>query len=263
MDIRAHNRDAWDRYVEEGNKWTLPVSAEEIARAQAGEWGIVLTPTIPVPRDWYPELAGAQVLCLASGGGQQGPILAAAGAVVMVFDNSPRQLERDRLVAERDDLSLTTVEGDMRDLGIFPDAHFNLIVHPVSNLFIPELDALWAEAYRVLKPGGVLLAGFTNPLRYLFDEDLMDDEGILTVRHKLPYAEPDALDSAQIARYVEEGRAFEFSHSLEAQIGGQLGAGFILTGFYEDTFGDEFNDPISKFTPSFIATRALKPDRSM
>jgi len=30
--------------------------------------------------------------CLASGGGQQGPVLAAAGAHVTVFDNSPRQL---------------------------------------------------------------------------------------------------------------------------------------------------------------------------
>ena len=262
MDIRAHNRNAWDGYVESGNKWTVPVSSEEIAKARHGEWGILLTPTITVPKEWFPELAGAKVLCLASGGGQQGPILTAAGANVTVFDNSPRQLDQDRMVAEREGLALTTIEGDMRDLGVFDNEHFDLIFHPVSNLFIPDIKTLWIEAFRVLKPGGVLLAGFTNPLRYLFDEKLMDEQGILKVRHKLPYSEPDDLSKAQVEQYRTEGRAYEFSHSLQAQIGGQLEAGFVLTGFFEDKFGAEFNDPISEYTPSFIATRAVKPGGS-
>jgi 2-polyprenyl-3-methyl-5-hydroxy-6-metoxy-1,4-benzoquinol methylase len=70
------------------------------------------------------------VLCLASGGGQQGPILAAAGARVTVFDNSPQQLAQDRFVARREGLTLETVEGDMRDLSVFADVSFDLIVHP-------------------------------------------------------------------------------------------------------------------------------------
>ena len=96
MDIRKYNRSAWDQEVDRGNKWTLPVSDEEIAAARVGGWDIVLTPTKPVPKEWFPELEGLDVLCLASGGGQQGPILAAAGASVTVFDNSPKQLEQDR-----------------------------------------------------------------------------------------------------------------------------------------------------------------------
>ena len=116
MDIREHNRKAWDKQVENRNEWTLPVSAEAIAAARRGEWGLLLTPTKTVPRDWYPTLPGADVLCLASGGGQQGPILAAVGARVTVFDNSPAQLAQDRLVAEREGLPLVTVEGDMRNL---------------------------------------------------------------------------------------------------------------------------------------------------
>jgi hypothetical protein len=51
-----------------------------------------------------------------SGGGQQGPLLAAAGAVVTVFDNSPQQLGQDRFVAERDGLAIETVEKEMADL---------------------------------------------------------------------------------------------------------------------------------------------------
>ena len=86
-----------------------------------------------------PPLAGADVLCLAAGGGQQGPILAAAGADVTVFDNSPRQLAQDRLVADRDGLAIRTIEGDMADLSAFADASFDLVVHPVSNVFAADV----------------------------------------------------------------------------------------------------------------------------
>ena len=91
-DILLYNRRTWDRQVERGNPWTVPVSSEAVARARNGDWWIVLTPTKPVPSDWFPPLVGLDVLCLASGGGQQGPILAAAGANVTVFDNSPARL---------------------------------------------------------------------------------------------------------------------------------------------------------------------------
>jgi len=88
----AYNRAAWDREVENSNEWTQPVGPEVIARARAGDWSVVLIGYQPVPRSWFPaELAGAEVLCLASGGGQQGPVLSAAGAAVTVLDNSPRQ----------------------------------------------------------------------------------------------------------------------------------------------------------------------------
>ena len=72
MDILAYNRQAWDNLVEAQDKWTIPVDHEVIERARAGDWQIVLTPLKAVPRDWFPPaLAGKQVLCLASGGGQQ------------------------------------------------------------------------------------------------------------------------------------------------------------------------------------------------
>lgn len=143
MNVREHNRVAWNRQVEQGNRWTIPVSGAEIAAARHGQWEILLTPSRPVPRAWFPDLEGLDVLCLASGGGQQAPILAAAGARVTVLDNSPRQLAQDRMVAERESLALTTVEGDMSDLSAFPGERFALIVHPVSNVFVPDVRPVW------------------------------------------------------------------------------------------------------------------------
>src|SRR5512133_3785748 len=134
MDVRSYNRDAWNREVEGGqSRWTQPVDSEIIAKARKGEFSILLTENIPVPQRWFPPLQDADVLCLASGGGQQGPVLAAAGARVTVFDNSPNQLARDRMVAERDGLVIRTVQGDMADLSELASESFDLIFNPVST----------------------------------------------------------------------------------------------------------------------------------
>ncbi len=74
MSIREYNRIAWDNQVERGNRWTTPVSSEIINAARQGHWEVLLTETKPVPPDWFPDLKGLDVLCLASGGGQQAPI---------------------------------------------------------------------------------------------------------------------------------------------------------------------------------------------
>jgi len=258
MDVVAYNRGAWDREVEKGNPWTVPFGPEVIAAARRGEWSVLLTPTRPVPRSWFPEMKGADVLCLASGGGQQGPIFAAAGARVTVFDNSPRQLAGDRAVAEREGLQLATVQGQMADLSVFPDESFDLVFHPVSNLFAPAVRPVWREAHRVLRRGGVLLVGFMNPDVYLFDLELAD-EGVLEVRHKLPYCDLEDAPAEVRRRYIENGEPLEFSHSLEDQIGGQADAGFLITGLYEDRRPPAAKDAVSRHMPVCIATRAIKP----
>jgi SAM-dependent methyltransferase len=254
MDILTYNRQAWDRQVAQGNRWTLPVDTATIAAARRGDWHVVLTPTKPVPRNWFPDLAGLDVLCLASGGGQQAPLFAAAGARVTLLDNSPAQLAQDRMVAERERLDLRAVEGDMADLSAFADQSFGLIFHPCSNCFAPHVRPVWREAHRVLRPGGVLLAGFTNPVLYVLD-DAATERGELIVRHAIPYSDVTSLTDAERQRYIDKDEPLCFGHSLDDQIGGQLDAGFHLTGFYEDS---DPAHPIAKYMSTFIATRAVR-----
>jgi SAM-dependent methyltransferase len=259
MDIREYNRDAWDGEVKKGNKWTVPVSAETIAKARGGDWQIVLTPTIPVPREWFPQIKGADVLCLASGGGQQGPTLAAAGANVTVLDNSPLQLEQDRFVADRDVLGIRLVEGDMADLSMFDSVSYDLIVHPVSNTFVPDVLPVWREAFRVLRHGGILVAGFMNPAAYLVDYELAERTGNLQVKYRIPYSDLRDLPEDERKHRQERGEPMEFSHTLDDQIGGQLAAGFIITGFYEDRTPPSREEPLTAYMPNCMATRAVKP----
>lgn len=254
-EILEQNRKAWDKRVEENNEWTIPVDSGTIEKARLGDWSIVLTPTKPVPREWFPKLTGADVLCLASGGGQQGPVLAAAGAHVTVFDNSPKQLARDLDVAKRDGLSIRAVQGDMADLSVFPDASFDIIVHPVSNCYVPDVLPVWREAYRVLRKGGVLLSGFNNPAVYIFDDAKLFNEGVLEVTHKLPCSTADGLTDEELREFYARGEACDYSHTLTTLIGGQTGAGFVIDGFYEDI---EPGCALTDVMPWFIATRARK-----
>lgn len=256
LDPVAHNRAAWDREVENGNQWTRPVSPETIAKARKGDWSVVLIGDHPVNRSWFPaDLAAVDVLCLASGGGQQGPTLAAAGAHVTAFDNSPRQLGQDEWVARRDGLPLQTVLGDMRDLSVFPDGSFDLVFNPVSNLFVPDLSPVWRECFRVLRAGGALLCGFVNPDVFLFDYEAME-RGEMAVRHRLPYSDLTHVPAEERARLWGTDSPLEYSHTLAEQIGGQLAAGFLITGFEE---APNHANATAGWLPGYFATRAVKP----
>ena len=259
MDIRSYNRQAWNREVEGGqSRWTQPVSPEIITKARQGEFSILLTENIPVPLRWFPALNGADVLCLASGGGQQGPVLAAAGARVTVFDNSPAQLKQDQLVAERESLSIRTVEGDAADLSLFSDSSFDLVFNPCSTVFMPDVRAVWRECARVLRPGGVLMTGSMNPVHYIFDL-YKADEGILEVAHSIPYSDLTSIPQEDLEEHLEKGLPVEFGHSLTDLLGGQCAAGFVITDMYEDYMLDS---PLHNFHPSYVATRAVLKDQA-
>ncbi len=259
MDPAPLNRRAWNRQAESGGPWSRPVGSGVIENARNGKWAIRLTPNRDVPADWFPELADLAILCLAGSGGQQAPVLAATGARVTVLDNSPAQLALDRQVAEREGLHLQLDEGDMRDLSRYQEGSFDLVVHPISNCFVDRLHIVWEECYRVLRPGGRLLAGFLNPALFIFDEAADRQRGELTVRHRLPYADLEFMDAEEIERRVSRGDAMTFSHTLEAQIGGQLEAGFLLAGLYEDDWNDEAT-ALNRYMPTSLATLAVRPE---
>ncbi len=241
-----------DKWIEEGWEWGQPISHEIFEKAKNNDWFVLLTPTKPVPKDWFCDIKGAKVLGLASGGGQQMPIFTALGAKCTVLDYSESQLKSERMVAEREGYDIETVRADMTKPLPFEDESFDLIFHPVSNCYVEDVLPIWKECFRVLKKGGILLSGLDNGFNYLFDEDESK------VVQKLPF---NPLKDKEIYEAsVKNDWGIQFSHTIEEQIGGQLKAGFMLTDIYQDTNGagrlHEFN------VPTFYATRVVKPSNS-
>ncbi len=252
MNIYSHNQKVWDKYVRDKVRWTVPVSDAEIASARKGNWNVILTPTKGVPQDWFPEMQGAKILGLASGGGQQGPVLTAAGAEVTIFDQSENQLNQDRTLSETHQLGIRTVQGDMRDLSVFEDNAFDVVFNPCSVVFVEELELVWRECHRVLKPGGVLMSGLINPVIFQLEKD----KGVFKLAYPQPFSDIHSLPKQKLDELIANNETLEFGHTLTDQIGGQLNAGFVVTDFYEDDWNGERE--MDKFLPSFFATRAVK-----
>ena len=248
MNYQDINSQTIDRWIDEGWEWGQPIDHETYLRAKNGDWQVLLTPTKPVPREWFGDLAGKRVLGLASGGGQQMPIFTAAGAKCTILDYSKRQLESERLVAAREGYEIEIIRADMTKPLPFAGGSFDLIFHPVSNCYVKDILPIWRECHRVLAKGGVLLAGFDCQIVYAYDSDERE------IINKLPF---DPLKNPdQMKQLADEDCGVQFSHSLEEEIGGQIAAGFTLTALYEDigNYGRlaEFN------IPTFIATRSVK-----
>ena len=248
MDYTRINAETIDRWVEEGWEWGQPVSHEEYEAAVCGRWDVKLTPVKFVPHSWLGDLRGKKVLGLASGGGQQMPIFAALGAECTVLDYSERQLESERLVSRREGYHIDIVRADMTKRLPFEEECFDIIFHPVSNCYVEDVRAIWRECYRILKKGGVLIAGFDLGINYVVDESESK------IVNTLPF---NPLKNAEYRRQLEEtDSGMQFSHTLEEQIGGQLAAGFTLTDLYEDT--NSSGNLYLHNIPAFAATRSEK-----
>jgi len=245
QDINAATIDAW---VRDGWEWGKPISHEQFLAAVQGNWHVVLTPTKPVPHDWFGDLRGKRILGLASGGGQQMPVFAALGAICTVLDYSPAQLESERMVSEREGYDIRIIRADMTQPFPFADEEFDLIFHPVSNCYVREILPVFRECFRVLRHGGVLICGQDSGLNYALDEETGH------AVHALPY-DPVA-QKMDLEELYRQGDGVQFSHTVQDQIGSQIQAGFRLTDLYEDTNGSGKLHELG--IPTFIATRSVK-----
>lgn len=249
MEYTDINSKTIDRWIEKGWEWGIPISHEQFTAAQGGEWHMLLTPVKPVPKGWYPALPGAKVLGLAAGGGQQMPIFAALGASCTVLDYSQRQIESERMVAEREGYEIQAIRADMTKPLPFEEESFDLIFHPVSNCYIEDVMHIWRECHRILKPGGLLMAGLDNGINFLFDENKEEE-----IRFSLPFNPLRDQSLMEMLNTNDDG--VQFSHTLEEQIRGQIKAGFQLLDLYEDTNGSGFLHEHG--VPTFWATLARK-----
>ncbi|HUG36305.1 MAG TPA: class I SAM-dependent methyltransferase, partial [Candidatus Limnocylindrales bacterium] len=160
-DVARFNRERWEDLAKARVKFSRPWLDLDPATARARV----------DPEGMLAEVAGADVLCLAAGGGQQSSAFAMLGTRVTVLDFSATQIERDRVTAAHHGVSVTAIEGDMRDLARFPDRAFDIVWQAHALNFVPDPAPVLDGVARLLRPGGLYRLQWTNPfLHGLWDD---------------------------------------------------------------------------------------------
>jgi SAM-dependent methyltransferase len=228
-EIASYNWARWDALAHAGALFTRPF--------------LDLTPVTARlrldPRDWLGDITGAQVLCLAAGGGRQSACFAMLGAHVTVLDLSDAVLEGDLLVAERYGVAIRVEQGDMRDLSRFLPASFDIVWQPYSINFVPDVRVVFDGVASVLRPGGRYMVMTANPFAPGIGTADWTGEGYL-LRHS--YVDGDVLE------YPDEPWVYpggdpalpippvrEYHHTLGMIVNSLAACGFSIEHLAEET----------------------------
>ena len=237
-EIARYNKERWEELARANVVYSRPYL--DLNRHSARE--------VIDPEGMVKELQGKDVLCLASGGGQQSAAFALLGAKVTVLDISELQLERDQQAGRHYDVRIETQQGDMRDLSRFGKAAFDIVYHPYSLSFVPNARQVFREVARVLREDGLYHLQWHNPFTEGFHEDDWDGRGYPL---RLPY-----IDGAEIVLddphwEIGSGNGTstrvvgprEFRHTLSAVVNGLVAKGFVILGVWEEAGGDPNSEP--------------------
>ncbi len=215
----SHNRRAWDELVHKKNRFTRPAKDEDFANPLAKVDGL----------GWLGgDIRGKPLLCLAAGGGRQGALYAAVGAIVTVVDISSEMLALDRQVAAERELPLRTVQASMDDLSMFASGEFDIVIHPVSTCYVPDVTKVYRQVARITRAGGVYISQHKQPSSLQADVK-PSPRGYELIE---PYYRTGPLPPVLGSPHREEG-TLEYLHRWEELIGGLCRAGFVVEDLVE------------------------------
>lgn len=219
-DSDSLNARAWDRLARDGAALARPASDADFANPLK---------TID-PAGWLGEsIRGWRVLCLAAGGGRQSALYAAAGGEVTVLDISRAMLAQDALVARERKLKVRIVEGSMTDLSMFAPGEFDLVIHPVSTCYVPEVMTVYQQVARVLRGGGLYVSQHKSPVSLQVEAKPRGDGYVLD--HT--YYRDSPLPPAENPSRLREQGSTEYLHRWEELVGGMCRAGFVVEDLLE------------------------------
>jgi SAM-dependent methyltransferase len=242
-ELAETNRTRWNALVDANVEYARPMLdlTPESARAFLDPHGIM------------GDVAGKEVLCLASGGGQQSVAFALLGAKVTVFDLADKQLERDRQAASHYGVAIRTVQGDMRNLEAFADSSFDIVYHAFSINFVPEVAPVISEVSRVSRPGGIYRIEWHNPFTQMISPEVdWNGDGYLlrfeyeNGREATEIYPTWTIDGEDGSKHEVDGPR-EFVHSLSTMMNTFAAHGFVILRADEYVGDDHDAEPGSWF----------------
>ena len=252
MDHRSSNQQAWNQLADSGSLFARVATDAECRNPLQALDG----------RGWLPtSVAGLDVLCLASGGGWQSILYAAAGARVTVVDLSESMLRLDSREARRRGFQIQTVHTSMEDLSMFAEESFDIVHQPVSTCYVPDLKCVYSEIARIVRSDGLYISQHKQPLSLQISHKNERQQFVIGVE----YYHEGPLPNQQDTSYRETG-ATEYLHRLEQIVGDLCLAGFVIEDLREPKRADYKVDVShfgyrGRFVPPYLRIKARRRAR--
>ncbi len=216
--VYLRNKAAWDARALEGKRHAASVLSKDLRDPLS----------VLDPEGWLGgSVRGMKVLCLASGGGLQSAMMAAAGAEVTVVDISSEMLNLDRKVAREHELKVTCLEASMENLPLANES-FDVVLQPVSTCYVPEISAVYREIHRVIRPNGIYVSQHKQPAS--LQSSIQPGRNGYEVLEPYDRAGPLPPTGESFHR---EADTLEFLHTWEQIVGGLCRIGFVIEDLVE------------------------------
>ena len=180
-----------------------------------------------------------------------------------VVDISGAMLELDRRVAAERGYSIRLFETSMDQLSMLHDSEFDIVIHPVSTCYLPNIRPVFLEVARVLRAEGVYISQHKQPTSLQATVDPIDGDYHIQHRYYRDTPIPSVTSTSNNSRRLRESGAIEFLHRWEEIIGGMCRAGFVIEDLSEpmhaskDAQAGTFADRASYIAP-YVRVKAKR-----
>lgn len=132
-----------------------------------------------------------------------------------------------QMAAKAEQLGIRVVLGGAEDLP-FPDARFDFVLLVTTICFVDDIEQTFAQAYRVLTPGGCIVVGFVDRESELGKHYAANREKSKFYKVATFYSAPEVVDYLQKAGFVV--------HSIRQTLIPGTESGTIRDGYGEGAF---------------------------
>jgi SAM-dependent methyltransferase len=194
----ADNVDAWNRHA---------TAYQKAARlpTDVAHYG----PDVGTEADYRlcGDVRGKRVLELGCGAAQCSIAFAKQGAIAIGVDFSGEQLAIARRLCDREGVKVDLHHADLAELAFVRADSIDLIFSAYAFGYVEDLNRVFRQAHRVLKPGAPLVFSVPHPTYSMIDDDAADP---LVIRRS--YFDRSPLD------YVRDGIPFTEYHRTVADL---------------------------------------------